>query len=120
MKWVWVLLVVLTSTAGDVFSAKGMSEREEVQDFRPRGLTRVLHYIGTHPMVLGGIVSNAFSFAAFLGLLSAAPLSFAVPATASGYILKTLLAEFYLHERVDKRRWMGVAFVSAGIILISF
>jgi drug/metabolite transporter (DMT)-like permease len=120
VKWVWVLLVVLTSTAGDVFSAKGMSERGEVEDFRPSGLARVFRYIGTHPMVLSGIVANAFSFAAFLGLLSVAPLSFAVPSTALSYILKTLLAEFYLHEKVDKRRWMGVAFVSAGMILISF
>lgn len=120
MKWVWVLLVVLTNTAGDVFSAKGMSERGEMHDFRPRGLARVFHYIGTHPMVLSGIVANAFSFAAFLGLLSVAPLSFAVPSTATTYILKTLLAEFYLDEKVDERRWIGVALVSAGIILISF
>jgi drug/metabolite transporter (DMT)-like permease len=111
---------VISSTAGDVFSAKGMAEREEVHDFRPGGIARIFHYIATHPMVLSGIAANAFSFAAFLGLLSVAPLSFAVPATALSYILKTLLAEFYLHEKVDKRRWMGVALVSAGIILISF
>ncbi len=119
MRWVWVLAVVLTSTAGDVFSAKGMSERGEIEDFRPRGLARVVHYIVTHPMVLAGIICNAISFGAFLALLSVAQLSFAVPATASSYILKTLLAEFYLRERVDRRRWIGVALVSAGIILIS-
>jgi|ERR1700745_1224327 len=114
------MVVVLSSTAGDVFSAKGMSERAEVEDFRPRGLGRVLQYIGTHPMVLAGIGTNAISFLAFLALLSVAQLSFAVPATALSYILKTLLAEFYLHEKVNNRRWMGVALVSAGIILISF
>jgi len=119
VRWVWVLAVVLTSTAGDVFSAKGMSERGEIEDFRPRGLARVVHYIVTHPMVLAGIICNAISFGAFLALLSVAQLSFAVPATASSYILKTLLAEFYLRERVDRRRWIGVALVSAGIILIS-
>jgi drug/metabolite transporter (DMT)-like permease len=119
VKWIWVLLVVFSSTAGDVFSAKGMSERGEVEDFRPSGIARVFHYIGTHPMVLAGIVTNAFSFIAFLALLSVATLSFSVPATALSYILKTLLAEFYLHEKVDKRRWMGVALVSAGIALIS-
>ena len=119
MRWVWILLVVVSSTAGDIFSAKGMSERGEVEDFRPSGIARVLHYIATHPMVLAGIATNALSFIAFLALLSVAKLSFAVPATASSYILKTVLAEFYLHERVDKRRWMGVALVSAGIILVS-
>ena len=97
MKWIWVLMVVLSSTAGDIFSAKGMSERDEVHDFRPRGIARVLQYIGTHPMVLAGIATNALSFIAFLGLLSVATLSFSVPATALSYVLKTLLAEFYLH-----------------------
>jgi len=119
VRWFWVLAVVLTTTAGDVFSAKGMSDRGEVEDFRPRGIARVIHYIVTHPTVLAGIASNALSFGAFLTLLSIAQLSFAVPATALSYILKTLLAEFYLRERVDRRRWIGVALVSAGIVLIS-
>jgi drug/metabolite transporter (DMT)-like permease len=114
-----VIAVVLTSTAGDVLSAKGMSERGEIDDFRPSGLARVFHYIGTHPTVLSGIVSNAVSFGAFLALLSVAPLSFAVPATALSYVLKTLLAEFYLHERVNRSRWIGVALVATGIALIS-
>jgi uncharacterized membrane protein len=120
MRWVWVVVVVLSSTAGDVFSAKGMSERGEIHDFRPSGIARVFHYIATHPMVLAGVVTNAVSFLAFLALLSVAQLSFAVPATALSYILKTLLAHLYLHEHVNRRRWLGVALVSAGIILISF
>jgi uncharacterized membrane protein len=119
MKWVWVIVVVLSSTAGDVFSAKGMAQRGEIQDFHLRGIARVIHYIATHPMVLTGIATNAISFVAFLALLSVAPLSFAVPATALSYVLKTVLAEFYLHEHVDRTRWIGVALVSTGIILIS-
>jgi uncharacterized membrane protein len=119
VKWIWVLVVVLSSTAGDVFSAKGMAERGEIHDFRPSGIARVFHYIATHPMVLAGIGTNAISFISFLALLSVAQLSFAVPATALSYVLKTMLAEFYLHERVDRRRWIGVALVSAGIVLIS-
>jgi transporter family protein len=119
MKWVWVAVVVLSSTAGDVFSAKGMSQRGEIQDFRPRGLAKVIQYIATHPMVLAGIGTNAVSFIAFLALLSVAPLSFAVPATALSYVLKTVLAQFYLREHVHRSRWLGVALVVTGIVLIS-
>ena len=97
-----------------------MAERDPIEDFRPRGVARVLRFIATHPMVLAGVAMNAASFVAFLALLSVAPLSFAVPATALSYVLKTLLAEFYLHEHVGGRRWMGVVLVSAGIVLISF
>lgn len=119
MKWIWVVMVVVSSTCGDVFSAKGMSQRGEIEDFGPRGLARVIRYIGTHPTVLVGIATNAISFVAFLGLLSVAPLSFAVPATALSYVLKTFLAEFYLHEHVGRSRWIGVALVATGIVLIS-
>jgi len=120
MKWIWVLLVVIAGTAGDVFSAKGMAEGGEIHDFGPRGIARVLRYIATHRTILFGIGSNAVSFIAFLALLSQAPLSFAVPATALSYILKTVLARFYLHEAVSGDRWIGVALVASGIILISF
>ncbi len=120
MRWLWVAVVVIAGTAGDVFSAKGMAERGEIDDFHPGALARVLRYIATHPLVMTGIVTNAVSFVAFLALLSIAPLSFAVPATALSYILKTLLAEFYLHEHVDRSRWIGVALVASGIILVAF
>ncbi len=120
MRWLCVALVVLAGTAGDVFSAKGMAERGEIHDFRPSGIARVMHYIATHPMVLMGIGTNAISFIGFLALLSIAPLSFAAPATAVSYILKTLLAHFYLHETVNRSRWIGVALVASGIVLISF
>ena len=120
MRWVWVVVVVLSNTAGDVFSAKGMSDRGEITDFGPSGIARVLRYIVTNKEVLIGIATNAISYFAFLTLVSVAPLSFAVPATALSYVLKTLLAEFFLHEDVNRSRWIGVALVASGIILISF
>jgi uncharacterized membrane protein len=70
--------------------------------------------------VLAGIGSNAVSFIGFLALLSVAPLSFAVPATALSYVLKTALAQVYLREVVTRKRWIGTMLVAIGIILISF
>ncbi len=119
MRWIWVVVSVLSGTIGDLMSAKGMAMHGEIESFEPRGLARVLRYIATHRLILGGILSNAISFFSFLALLSVSELSFAVPATALSYIVKTFLAECYLQERVTGRRWMGVAFVAAGIILIA-
>ncbi len=119
MRWVWVAVVVLSGTLGDVLSAKGMSKRGEIHDFRPRGIARVFRYIVTHPLVLAGIGSNAVSFVSFLALLSVAQLSFAVPATALSYILKTVLAQIYLREDVTRNRWLGAILVAFGVILIS-
>ncbi len=120
MRWVWVVVVVLSNTTGDVLSAKGMSERGEIRHFDPSAIRRVLRYIVTNRDVLLGIATNAVSYFAFLALVSVAPLSFAVPATALSYVFKTLLAQFILHENVNRSRWIGVALVSTGILMVSF
>jgi transporter family protein len=119
VKWIWVVVSVVSSTFGDLVSAKGMAIHGEIEDFGPRSLGRLLHYIGTNPLVVAGLAANAISFASFIALLAVAELSFAVPATALSYILKTMLAGWYLHEHVTPRRWTGAVMVAIGIVLIS-
>jgi drug/metabolite transporter (DMT)-like permease len=119
MKWIWVLITVLSTTIGDLVSAKGMALYGEIEDFGPRGIARITRYIVTDPLVAGGIFSNAIAFVSFMALLSVSDLSFAVPVTASSYILKTVCAQWYLQERISWRRWAGVVMVAVGIVLIS-
>lgn len=52
-----------------------------------------------------------------MGLLSVAQLTVAVPATAFSFVIDILGARFILHERIPWKRWIGVACVSAGVIL---
>jgi drug/metabolite transporter (DMT)-like permease len=119
MKWVWLMICVLSSTFGDTWSAEGMALRGEIEDFRLSALVHFLHYVVTRRLVVAGIVSNAISFISFLALLSVAPLSFAVPATAISYILKTALARWYLHEYVGWYRWTGALLVAIGVYLLT-
>ena len=120
MTWVWLAITTLSSTAGDLVSAKGMVAHGEVEHFGARRLARLLRYIVTHRLIVIGIVFNAVSFFSFVALLSEAELSFAVPATGISYILKTALAGSYLGEHVSARRWLGAACVAAGVVMISF
>lgn len=94
--------------------------RGEVQDFKPRDIAHLLRYIATHWLVVLGIVSNAVAFFSFVALLSVADVSFAVPATGLNYLLKIVLAKWFLGERLTWRRWAGAAFVTIGTVLISF
>lgn len=119
MRWVWLAVTVLTSTVGDLMSAKGMIAHGEIEHFGPERTLRLLRYIITHRLVIGGIGFNAISFFSFLALLSATEVSFAVPATAAAYILKTALAGWYLGEHVNARRWMGAVLVALGVVLIA-
>lgn len=119
MRWTWVFVTIIAGTAGDLFSAKGMALHGEIDDFGPRGILRILHYIVTHKLVVVGILCNAISFLSFVALLSTAELSFAVPATAMSYIFKTILARWFLEERIRWRRWAGIALITLGVVLIS-
>lgn len=120
MKWIWVAITVISGSLGDVLSAQGMALHGETEHFRPEGIARVLRYIFTNKEVIAGIGANAIAFISFMGLLSVAELSFAVPVTALGYILRTVLARTYLHEYVSWKRWGGVILVALGVALIAF
>jgi drug/metabolite transporter (DMT)-like permease len=119
MKWLFLAISVVFGTFGDLLTAKGMSAHG-IEDFGMGGLRLVLLHIGTHPLVVLGILFDAISFFALMALLSVSEISFAVPASASSYIVKTALASWYLGERVNARRWWGAICVTAGIVLISF
>jgi drug/metabolite transporter (DMT)-like permease len=42
------------------------------------------------------------------------------PATASlTFVLTAVLANFFLQERVDRRRWIAVLLVCVGVVLLA-
>jgi drug/metabolite transporter (DMT)-like permease len=118
LKWGLILLTVFSSSIGDLLCARGMSQGGELNDFRPSGLARAIRYIVTRRMVLLGGLCYAVAFFSMLALLSIAPLSVAVPATALSFVLDTIGARFFLHEDVRWKRWLGVLCVTAGVLLI--
>jgi len=62
----------------------------------------------------------ALNFFALLFTLSAVDLSLAGPASASlTYVGNAVAAKLFLHENVDRRRWMAALCVCVGVYLIS-
>jgi len=52
--------------------------------------------------------------------LSLVDFTLAMPGIASfTYVGNAVAAKLFLHENVDKRRWLAVAFVCVGVYLIS-
>lgn len=117
LKWALIFCTVFASSGGDILCAKGMSEGRELHDFRPTGLLRTVEYIVTRRLVILGYVCYAVAFISLMGLLSVAPLTVAIPATAFSFVIDTLGASFILHEHVHWKRWLGVICVTAGVIL---
>jgi uncharacterized membrane protein len=120
MTWIYLLINITSGTIGDLLTAKGMAQGGELNDFGPHGLLRLIRYIFTYRLVLIGTISNALCFFSFMALLSVAEVSFVVPVTALGYVLKAFLAKWCLGECVTWRRWMGACWVTLGVSLILF
>lgn len=119
MKWALVGIVVLCNTFGDVLNTAGMKRYGELDDLRPRTILHMAVSIFRNPLVMAGLGCLAISFFALLGLLSIANVSFAVPATAIGYLIETLLAKYVLKEDVHWLRWAGATLVACGVLLLS-
>ena len=119
MAWLMLLASVLTGTAGDLLMAKGMSVHGEIHDFRPRAMVRVITMLSNNVYIAIGLLAQAFSFFSFVALLAVADLSFAVPATALGMVIKTIFAKLFLNEQIGRRRWAAAVLVSFGVLLVS-
>jgi len=119
VKWLLVGAIVAATTIGELLQAKGMRRHGEIRDFRPGALGSAVAALARNWMVAASVIAMAISFFAYLGLLTVAELSFAVPATAVTYALETLLAKYVLHERVSWLRWAGAGLVIGGVALVS-
>jgi uncharacterized membrane protein len=71
------------------------------------------------PIIWGGLVLFGLSAIVWLFALSRASLSFAYPFAALSYVLIVLFSLLVLHEDVPVLRWVGVAFIVTGILLVA-
>jgi len=119
VKWMWIGVIVAATTVGEVLQAHGMRSHGEIRDFRPGAIGRAMAMLARNWAIILSVVAMAVSFFAYLGLLTIAELSFAVPATAITYVLETLLAKYVLKEQVNWLRWAGASLVICGVALVS-
>lgn len=113
----FLAIVVFSGTGGEICVTHAMKRIGEVKSFAPRALLRVLQRAFRMGWMWLGIALMALSFYAFLALLSWAPVSFVIPASALSYAVGALGAKFFLGERVSGSRWAGVLLVCVGVAL---
>jgi len=118
LKWFLVLVIVSCNATGDLLDAAGMKRHGEIRDFQPRSIAHLILELARNPYVMGGLAAMGVAFLAQVSLLSIADLSFAVPASASSYVIETVLAKVILGEHINRTRWIGAALVAAGVLLL--
>ena len=118
--WTAILLITLASTAGDIFLARAMRQVGDVHHlWRRIGLQRVIGRVLSNPNFFLGVTSMAVAFFSLLFALSWEDVSLVSPAASSLTFLSTVFAaKIFLHEKVDRRRWVAAVLVAAGVALL--
>lgn len=115
----FIVLIVVSNAAGDVFITRGMKKMGEVSSLSPRVLLGVAWQALTDRDFLLGVFSLAVSFFSFIAVLSWADMSFVVPATSVVYAVTVFGARFVLKEKISPMRWAGTILVCLGVALVS-
>jgi drug/metabolite transporter (DMT)-like permease len=119
--WSAIAVVVISSTAGDVLTARAMKEVGHVGElWRSKGLLAVLKAVVGNVYFAVGIACMSVSFFSLLVALSWADVSLVGPAAASlTFIANAFAAKLYLKEDVNRRRWAAALLVACGVALLA-
>jgi hypothetical protein len=115
---VMLIFFVCCSTGGEIAMTYGMKQVGEPQGFSPKALLRFIGKTVQSGWVWLAWPLLAASFYSLLALLSWAPLSVVIPASAFNYVVGTFGAKYLLREQVSPKRWMGVIMVGIGVSLV--
>jgi drug/metabolite transporter (DMT)-like permease len=119
--WVAIFVIVFASVVGDVLLARAMQQVGDVHDlWRRSGLWTVVRRVLSNQNFVFGVAAMTVAFFSLLFALSWGDVSLVAPAAASlTFIGNAFAARIFLHERVDRRRWIAAALVAAGVSLLA-
>ncbi len=117
------LLLVLgsvgTATLGQLLLKTGMTSVGRLGAGALQQPLETLIAIASTPVVWLGLASYAIGAVLWMVVLSRLDLGYAYPLLAISYILIPLLAHFLLGEAIPPLRWVGIAVIFVGVIIVA-
>jgi drug/metabolite transporter (DMT)-like permease len=119
--WGGILVVVFFSVVGDILIARAMKQVGDVHELWERsGLWTVVGRVLSNVTFFLGVTAMAAAFFSLLFSLSWGDVSLVAPAAASlTFIGNAFAAKIFLHEKVDRRRWIAAVLVAGGVALLA-
>jgi drug/metabolite transporter (DMT)-like permease len=111
-------LIVVAGTGGELCVSRAMKVVGGARSIRPRDILKLILSALRVPWMWLGVAMMATAFFALLAALSVFNVSFVVPVTALSYVAGAFGSAVFLHERVNRQRWLGVLLVAAGVTLV--
>lgn len=113
-----MFFIVVFGTVGEIFVSRAMKQNGEVKNFRPFALIAVILRALRVKWMWLGVAMMAVAFFSLLAVFSFANVSFVVPVSALSYVVGAAGGRFFLGERVNLQRWIGILLVGAGVTLV--
>ncbi len=115
-----VATIVTFATLGDLLIASAM-RRIDLDGIRARrGIVGASFAVLTSGRFWLGVLGMTGGFFSLLFALSHAQVSLIGPASASlTFLSNAVAAKFFLHENVDRKRWIAALFVCCGVALLA-
>ncbi|HZQ95639.1 MAG TPA: EamA family transporter [Candidatus Sulfotelmatobacter sp.] len=119
--WGGILAVVGFSVLGDILMSRAMKQVGDLHALGRRfGLGTVLCRIFSNSIFFVAVGAMALAFFSLLFSLSWGDVSLVAPAAASlTFIGNAFAAKIFLHEHVDRRRWIAALLVAGGVALLA-
>jgi drug/metabolite transporter (DMT)-like permease len=119
--WSGILVVVFFSVVGDILIARAMKQVGDVHAIVCRsGVWTVVGRVLSNSNFFLGVTAMAVAFFSLLFALSWGDVSLVAPAAASlTFIGNAFAAKIFLHEKVDRRRWIAAVLVAGGVALLA-
>jgi drug/metabolite transporter (DMT)-like permease len=119
--WSGILVVVFFSVVGDILIARAMKQVGDVHAIVKRSsVWTVVGRVLSNSNFFLGVTAMAVAFFSLLFALSWGDVSLVAPAAASlTFIGNAFAAKIFLHERVDRRRWIAAVLVAGGVALLA-
>lgn len=116
----WLMSGVLLNAAAQLMLKAGASSVGSISlSAGASGLMRIGMQLAVHPGILGGLACYVVSVVAWIVALSRVDVSVAYPMLSVGYVINALLAWWLFGEAVSLQRWLGIAVIIFGVVLVA-
>ena len=113
-----IIVSVSFAVAGQLTLKSAMDQVGRIGGRQVHEARHTVARVATQPLVWAGLGLFGISAVFWLVVLSRVPLSLAYPFVGATYIIVVLWARFWRHESVPSLRWIGVAVVALGIVIV--
>lgn len=120
IDFAWVLTGVLLNAAAQLLLKAGARSVGAISmSDGSAALWRSAAGLAQHPGILGGLICYAVSVVVWIVALSRVEVSIAYPMLSIGYVVNAALAWWLFGEQVNAQRWLGIAVIVIGVVLVA-